>query len=154
MAVGARGDGAGEVELLPERPKLALTPDKENMEWEEEGGDEPSVSIAWVGRTVAEEAGSGRGKISGAGCGGKNVHRMACEMLTVGSRSGLKSWGFRCCRSARLVDLPTMSFWHMTIPSLSSVARAARDHPLKQKLQKNGHKVVHQRTPQWCQSSS
>ena len=40
---------------------------------------------------VAASVGKVMGGDAGARGGGKNVHRIACEMLTVGSRSGLNS---------------------------------------------------------------
>jgi hypothetical protein len=48
-AVGTRGEGGMEAELLVIKPKLALTPDKENTEWEVMGGEERSVSATGAG---------------------------------------------------------------------------------------------------------
>ena len=108
-AVGTRGERGRGAELLAVNPKLALTPVNENTEWEE-GGEERPTSTACEGWTDAgEEDGRGTGS-AGAGGGGKNVHKIACAMLTVGSRRGLKSWGFRCWRSAKLEGFPTSSF--------------------------------------------
>ncbi len=69
-----------------ERESWAIEEEEEKEEEEEEEGVVVVVVVAAAAAVVGKVIGE-----AGARGGGKNVHRSACEMLTVGSRSGLNS---------------------------------------------------------------
>jgi hypothetical protein len=69
--------------LLLAKPKLDLTPENEKNDG---GGEERPAST--LGAATCEEGVGGLQGNAGATGGGKNVHKIAREMLTVGSRKG------------------------------------------------------------------